>query len=209
MINIDFHTHTHHSYDSRMDPMRILTLARERGLNAIVINDHDTIKGGLEAQKINPYKDLQVIVGAEIKTDVGDITGIFLKEEVTARKQSEVIAEIKRQGGIVILNHPYVHHKLSEINYSGIDFIEGYNGRTDQHRNDLAIELARKENKPFISGSDAHTYSEVANCYTTFEEYIPGSIGAPIDQHYRRSAFSSIEISKLIKASKKETSAST
>src|SRR5574337_561795 len=99
MIRIDFHNHTYHSYDCRMDPLRILSLARERGLGAIVINDHDTIRGGLEKKKKNPFSDLEVIVGAEIKTDVGDITGIFLKEEITERKHTEVIAAIKRQGG--------------------------------------------------------------------------------------------------------------
>lgn len=203
MIRIDFHTHTYHSYDCRMDPMKILALARERGLGAIVINDHDTIKGGLEAKAKNPYPDLEVIVGAEIKTDVGDITGIFLKEEITVRKHTEVIREIKNQGGIVILNHPYIQHKLSEIDYSGIDFIEGYNGRTDKARNQLAVELARKENKPILSGSDAHTYSEIANCYSVFSEYKAGEIGIAEKHQYKRSSFASIERSKLIKASKK------
>jgi predicted metal-dependent phosphoesterase TrpH len=204
MTKIDFHTHTHHSYDCRMEPLKILQLAKQRGLNAIVINDHDTVKGGLEAQAKNPYSDLKVIVGAEIKTDVGDITGIFLKEEITSRKHTDVIQEIKNQGGLVILNHPYIQHKLSEINYSGIDFIEGYNGRTDRMRNELAIELAAKEKKPILAGSDAHTYSEIANCYSIFPNFADGVIGTATDHQYKRSPFLAIEKSKLIKASKKQ-----
>ena len=83
---VDFHTHTYHSYDCAMNPAKILRLAKERGLNAIVINDHDTIAGGLECKRINPYKDLEVIIGAEIKTSIGDVTGIFLKDHLPSLK---------------------------------------------------------------------------------------------------------------------------
>lgn len=202
MYRIDFHTHTHHSYDCRMDPVRILTLARERGLNAIVINDHDTIKGGLEARDRNPYPDLEVIVGAEIKTDIGDVTGIYLKEEVQARAYPEVLAEIERQGGLSILNHPFVHHRLAGVDFAGFDLIEGHNGRTDRHRNAQAIELARREGKPFVSGSDAHTYREVAACHTVFEA--PGIAGLvhPIGHRYRYAGYGSILQSILTKAVK-------
>src|ERR1700761_494198 len=99
---IDFHTHTYHSYDCLMRPEKILKLAKERGLDAIVINDHDTIAGGLECKRLNKIQELEIIVGAEIKTSIGDVTGIFLKEEIHARNYSEVVAEIKRQGGITI-----------------------------------------------------------------------------------------------------------
>ncbi|MBS1583358.1 MAG: PHP domain-containing protein [Bacteroidetes bacterium] len=202
MYRIDFHTHTHHSYDCRMDPVRILTLARERGLNAIVINDHDTIKGGLEARDRNPYPDLEVIVGAEIKTDIGDVTGIYLKEEIQARAYPEVLAEIERQGGLSILNHPFVHHRLAGVDLRGFDLIEGYNGRTDKHRNAQAIELARSAGKPIISGSDAHTYREVAACHTVFDGPGMDRMRRPVDQHYRYAGYGSILQSILTKAVK-------
>jgi hypothetical protein len=183
-MTVDFHTHTHHSYDCLMKPEKILDLAASRGLSAIVINDHDTIAGGLECKMINRHKNLEVIVGAEIKTSVGDITGIFLKEEVQARNYSEVIAEIKRQGGITILNHPYVAHKLDEINFDGIDLVEGYNGRVNKARNELAVVLAKKHNKPVIAGSDAHTYPEIANCKTHYRDLLDLTIPDDIDWVY-------------------------
>ena len=83
---IDFHTHTYHSYDSYMKPKKIIRIGKARGLDGIVICDHNTIKGGLETQKINCDKNFTVIVGAEIATDVGDITGIFLTKEIESRK---------------------------------------------------------------------------------------------------------------------------
>ncbi|HEX2617904.1 MAG TPA: PHP domain-containing protein [Flavobacteriales bacterium] len=202
MFRIDFHTHTHHSYDCRMDPVRVLTLARERGLNAIVINDHDTIRGGLEARERNPFSDLEVIVGAEIKTDIGDVTGIYLKEEIHARAYADVLLEIERQGGLSILNHPFVHHELAGVDFRGFDLIEGYNGRTDPARNAQALELARREGKPIVSGSDAHTYREVARCHTRFAQGGIAALTSPIDQHYQQAGYSSIFQSVLTKAMK-------
>ena len=197
-MTIDFHTHTYHSYDCVMKPEKILRLAKERGLDAIVINDHDTIAGGLECKKINNVEGLEVIIGAEIKTSIGDVTGIFLKEEVKARNYSDVIAEIKRQGGITILNHPYVAHNLSEVNFDGIDLIEGYNGRVNPEKNQLALQLAKQHNKPVVAGSDSHTYAEIANCRTHYadlkhlllplkSEYTQCSVMAPLESQFIKS----------------------
>lgn len=201
-MTVDFHTHTYHSYDCRMRPEKILRLAKARGLDAIVINDHDTIAGGLECQRINNIQGLQVIVGAEINTSIGDVTGIFLKEEIQARNYSEVIAEIKRQGGITILNHPYVGHKLNDVNFEGIDLIEGYNGRVSPSKNQLAVELARKLNKPVIAGSDAHTYGEIANCRTHYADL--ANLMLPLRTDYKRCPASAILRSQLIKSVKKK-----
>jgi len=195
---VDFHTHTHHSYDCVMKPEKILRLAKERGLDAIVVNDHDTIAGGLECKRINKIQGLEVIVGAEIKTSIGDVTGIFLKEEITSKNYSDVIAEIKRQGGITILNHPYVSHNLSDLNFDGIDLIEGYNGRVNSAKNELAVQLAKKHNKPVVAGSDAHTYGEVAMCKTHYAdlanlllplktEYVQCSVLAPLKSQFVKS----------------------
>jgi len=170
-MKVDFHTHTYHSYDSWMKPREILRIAKKRGLNGIVICDHDTIAGGVETKKLNDDPDFQVIVGAEIKTDAGDITGIFLTEEIQSRKASEVCREIKAQGGMTILNHPYEAHDLEKIDFSLIDFIEGYNARLSPKKNQKAIELAQKYNKRIIGGSDAHLYNEIANTYTIIDDF--------------------------------------
>jgi predicted metal-dependent phosphoesterase TrpH len=185
-----------------MKPGKILRLAKERGLDAIVINDHDTIKGGLACSGINTFPGLRVIVGAEIKTSVGDVTGIFLKEEIRSRNYADVVAEIKKQGGITILNHPFVGHKLDDMNFNGIDLVEGYNGRTPPELNEKAIQLAKKLGKPVISGSDAHVYSEVGRCYTEYED--PEDLFRPLKCHYEYSGYMPVGRSQLIKSFKKK-----
>ena len=200
MIKIDFHTHTYHSYDSMMNPRKIIDIARHRGLNAIVINDHNTIKGGLEAQRINPYSDLEIIVGAEIKTDAGDVTGIFLKEEISSRKFVDVAHEIKEQGGLVILNHPFVDHKLDLIDYSLVDFVEGYNSRLTDKQNIRAIELAREKGIALTAGSDAHIYADIAKCFSVYTDR--HLLYKPVSIHYARCSILSVPESQLQKAFK-------
>ena len=48
-----------------------------------------------------------VIVGSEVETtDKGDIIGLFLTQEIRSREASEIIQEIKEQGGVAMWAHP-------------------------------------------------------------------------------------------------------
>ena len=157
----DLHIHSKYSFDSILEPEKIIKVAKKRGLDGVAITDHNTIKGSLEAKKINKDQDFFVIVGSEISTEVGDITGLFLNEEIKSKNSMEVIEEIKEQGGVVVLPHPYKGHKLNEELISAVDVIESFNSRTDRYENFYAEELAEKYNKPTIAGSDAHFESEI------------------------------------------------
>jgi predicted metal-dependent phosphoesterase TrpH len=167
---IDFHVHTRRSYDSRMTPERILSVAKKRGLDGIVVCDHNTIRGGEETRKANLDPGFTVIVGAEIATDAGDVTGIFLTREITSRRFPDVAREIKAQGGKVILNHPYKGHDLSKVDFALVDFIEAYNARLDERENRRALELARQHGIPVVAGSDAHLYAEIGNGRTELSD---------------------------------------
>ncbi|MDR1156113.1 MAG: PHP domain-containing protein [Bacteroidales bacterium] len=199
---IDFHIHTRFSYDSMMSPRKILTIARQRGLDGIVVCDHNTVKGGLEVQKMNRDNDFMVIAGAEIATDAGDVTGIFLSEEIKSRNFTEVAREIRKQGGKLILNHPYRGHDLSKVDFSLVDFIEGFNGRTAEADNRKAVELARKYAIPIVAGSDAHLYAEIGNCKT----HVADRETLQIEKtEYRRSSFWHITLSQYIKSIKRRS----
>jgi predicted metal-dependent phosphoesterase TrpH len=183
-----------------MKPKKILRIAKARGLDGIVICDHNTIKGGLEAEEINKDKNFTVIVAAEIATNAGDVTGIFLTKEIESRMFDDVVDEIKQQGGKVILNHPYIGHDLSKIDFSKIDYIEGYNSRLDEEHNNMAIELAKKHNIPIIAGSDAHLYAEIANCKTTVDNL---DLLNPLKCEYKQSRQLYYTLSQYIKSFKR------
>ncbi|HQE50405.1 MAG TPA: PHP domain-containing protein, partial [Fervidobacterium sp.] len=153
---IDLHIHSKYSFDSLLSPRTILKVAKKKGLTGIAVTDHNTIRGGLEVRKINKDRDFTVIVGSEIQTDIGDIIGLCVNEEIKSRISIEVIEEIKDQGGYVVLPHPFRGHKLNQYIIELSDAVEVFNGRSTAEENFKALELAKRYNKPFTAGSDAH-----------------------------------------------------
>jgi len=200
MLSLDYHTHTYHSFDSMMKPEKILRIAKSRGLNGIVISDHNTIKGGLECEALNKDPKFKVIVASEIKTNVGDITALNIKEEITERNFPDVVSATKRQGGLILLVHPYHHHKLDEINFDAIDLIEGYNAREFGENNLKAVALAKKMNKPVVAGSDSHLYNEIGNARTFYEDFT--DLTTPISTDWKRNSIHNELMSQLVKAYK-------
>ena len=51
LIDVDLHMHTDHSYDCATPVEVLLASAREQGLGAIAVTDHNEISGALEAQR--------------------------------------------------------------------------------------------------------------------------------------------------------------
>ncbi|RLB88834.1 MAG: hypothetical protein DRH10_06965 [Deltaproteobacteria bacterium] len=165
-MKFDLHIHSKYSYDSFLSPVRIIKVAKKKGLHGVAITDHNTIKGGIEALKINEDEDFQVIVGAEIRTEYGDIIGLFLEDEITTNKFEEVIEEIKSQGGLSVLAHPYRHYKFPEEIIDKVDLVEVFNARSRKADNERAYELAKKFKKPQTAGSDAHLVFEIGRGIT-------------------------------------------
>lgn len=162
-MNFDLHIHSKYSFDSLLEPKKIIKIAKKRGLDGVAITDHNTIKGSLEAKKINKDHDFLVILGSEIGTEIGDITGLFLNEEIKSRDSLEVIAEIHEQDGIVVLPHPYRGHKIDELReiLGRIELIEVFNARNNELQNHKADELVAYYEMHSIAGSDAHFSSEI------------------------------------------------
>jgi predicted metal-dependent phosphoesterase TrpH len=171
MIRIDCHIHTNYSPDSLNSLEAIIEACRRRGLDKIVVADHNTIAGALALRELAP--DL-VIVGEEIKTNHGEIIAFFVEEEVPARLPlEEAIARLRDQGAIIGVPHPLDRLRreamgpeaLSTI-IDRVDFLEGFNARcvlADDNRRALA--LARERGLPVTAGSDAHSPMEIGAAY--------------------------------------------
>ena len=84
MGSVDLHLHTTAS-DGVLSPSRIVNYAKEKGLQAIAITDHDTIEGNPEALNEGVKAGLEVIPGVEISAqcDLGSmhILGFFIDSE--------------------------------------------------------------------------------------------------------------------------------
>lgn len=162
-FKVDLHVHSIFSWDSSNKPDQLIKVARKKGLAGIAVTDHDTIRGGVITSSLSP-KGFYVIIGSEIKTDIGEITGLFITEEIKCGDPFEVVDEIKSQGGIAVLPHPFrAHEILSKEIIDKINAIEVFNGRCTRSENDRAKQLALDYNKPVVGGSDAHTLSQIGH----------------------------------------------
>ena len=77
MLRTEFHCHTVYSKDSLTQPARLVDACRRKGIDRVVVTDHDAIGGAREAQALDPER---VIVGEEIMTARGEILAAYVRE---------------------------------------------------------------------------------------------------------------------------------
>lgn len=171
-MNVDLHLHTFRSPDSLTTYEQVIRAVQERGLDAVAVTDHNTIRGALELREMAPFP---VIVGEEIRTQVGEVIGYFLEEEIPpGLSLDETIARIRDQGGLVAVPHPVDRVRRSSALGEAetlrvldqVDFVEGWNARClFVEDNVRAQALARQHGKPMTAGSDAHSWREIGLAY--------------------------------------------
>ena len=165
LIDVDLHMHTDHSYDCATPVEALLATARDRGLGAIAVTDHNEITGALDAADKAADYGVKVIVAEEVKTaDQGEVIGLFLSERIPrGMTLDETIAEIKRQGGLVYVPHPFDRlHSIPDYEHlldvlDDIDVIEVFNPRIALPAfNEEAVRFAAKYRIVGGAGSDSH-----------------------------------------------------
>jgi predicted metal-dependent phosphoesterase TrpH len=166
LIEVDLHMHTDHSGDCATPVEVLLQTARDRGLGAIAVTDHNEVSGALEAAEIAAGMDgLKVIVGEEIKTaEQGEVIGLFLKELIPkGLTMAESIAAIREQGGLVYVPHPFDRfHSVPDYEHlldmvEEIDLLEVFNPRVALTAfNVEAVRFAGKYRIVPAAGSDSH-----------------------------------------------------
>ncbi|HEU4599970.1 MAG TPA: PHP domain-containing protein [Solirubrobacterales bacterium] len=166
LIEVDLHMHTDHSGDCATPVDVLLQTARDRGLGAIAITDHNEVSGALEARKIaEQMDDIKVIVAEEVKTkEQGEVIGLFLEEKIPkGLTMAETLAEIRRQGGLVYVPHPFDRfHSVPDYEnlldmVEEIDLLEVFNPRVALTSfNEEAVRFATKYRIVPAAGSDSH-----------------------------------------------------
>jgi predicted metal-dependent phosphoesterase TrpH len=166
LIEVDLHMHTDHSPDCVTPVEVLLETARDRGLGAIAITDHNEVSGALEARRIaEGMDDIKVIVAEEVKTaEQGEVIGLFLEEKIPkGMTMVETIAAIREQGGLVYVPHPFDRfHSVPDYEHlidivEEIDVLEVFNPRVALTAfNEEAERFARKYRIVPGAGSDSH-----------------------------------------------------
>jgi predicted metal-dependent phosphoesterase TrpH/glycosyltransferase involved in cell wall biosynthesis len=164
-IHIDLHMHTDHSPDCATPVETLLATARDRGLGAIAITDHNEVSGALAARELADDFGVKVIVAEEVKTaEQGEVIGLFIEEKIPrGMTMAETIAEIRRQGGLVYVPHPFDRlHSVPDYEHlleivEEIDVLEVFNPRVALTAfNEEAERFAAKYRIVPGAGSDSH-----------------------------------------------------
>lgn len=178
---IDMHMHTaRHSSCSRLSPEMMAATALERGLDGIVITDHDYLWPDDEIQTLQTrFPDLKILRGIEVSTAQGHALAYGVSPQQTAQfyvkmPLAELTQIVHSADGIVVLAHPtrYDDEIPGEVYHSDIDGVEALslNVRTYMER---AIQtLASQLDVPSIAGTDAHAVDAIGFYGTDFDDPI-------------------------------------
>ncbi len=166
LLKVEFHCHTHYSRDSLTDVGRLVETAHQRGVDRLVITDHNTIQGALKARDLDPE---MVIVGEELLTTRGELLVAFVREELPrGLEPMAAIEKLKAQGAFISVSHPFDLRRhgwaLADLRAITpyVDAIEVFNARCQwSGTNRMAEDYAREHHLCGTAGSDAHTLREV------------------------------------------------
>ena len=163
-ISLDLHIHSRRSPDGRMSLEEIAAAARQRGLDAVAICDHDLSYSG------PPSVDgVLMIPGVEVSTDRGHLLGLFVEGVDGTRSFLSSAQAIREAGGVAVLAHPFQRPREEEELLplaAHLDGVEVWNSRADRKdplANAKAAALARKTGLPPFAGSDAHLPQEIGS----------------------------------------------
>lgn len=176
MLKVDFHCHTYHSPDSLTTIDDLIRNIKKRGLDRVVVTDHNCLAGAQEAHNAAP--DL-VIVGEEVQTSEGEFLAAFVTREVPkGLEPMEAYKRLRDQGAFISVSHPFDPQRSGWSNKTLleiapiVDAIEVFNARVlDMTMNLKAEEFARAHNLSGTAGSDGHHPSEVGRAYSILPDF--------------------------------------
>ncbi len=180
-LKTEFHCHTIHSKDSLTAPKALLAAARRKGIERLIVTDHNTIAGALACRALDPQR---VIVGEEVMTTGGELLAAFVTEEIPAGlPPREAVARLRAQGAFISVSHPFDrfrsgHWALPDLLdiLPLVDAIETFNARCMWPGfNTQAQRFARQHNVPGTVGSDAHAPFEVGRATLLLPDFHDGA----------------------------------
>jgi predicted metal-dependent phosphoesterase TrpH len=178
-MRVDCHLHTVASGDAVTTLDQVAERALAERIDVVCITDHNEIRAAVEAAA-TWSGGVRVIVGEEIRTQAGEIIGLFLTERVPyVLPVADAITSIRAQGGLVYLPHPFdpargsVGAVADRLCAAGmVDIVEVFNAKAaDESGNAQAADLARRWGLPAGAGSDAHDPPGIGAAYLEMPDF--------------------------------------
>ena len=178
---MDCHLHTVHSGDAVTTPEQMLQGACSAGLDVIAVTDHHVVDAAKRMQEMAADYGVQVVVGEEIRTPLGEIIGLFLTERVPyVLPLLEAASRVREQGGVVYVPHAFDplrsglgRRGLDELAESGLlDVVEVYNPKVpDESVNEMALAVAAELGVLCAAGSDAHDPEGIGAAFIELDKF--------------------------------------
>jgi len=181
MLRLEFHCHTLYSKDCLTRPNHLLAACRRKGIDRLVVTDHNTLTGALLCKELDPQR---IIVGEEIMTGSGELLAAFITEAVPAGLPArEAIARLRAQGAFISVSHPFDELRKGHWTMEAlldiaplVDAIETFNSRCfTPSANTQALPFALQHHLPGTVGSDAHTLFELGRATLFLSEFTDAS----------------------------------
>jgi predicted metal-dependent phosphoesterase TrpH len=177
-VRVDCHLHTVMSGDAVTTLDQLAEQVRQHRLDVVCITDHNITSAAVAAAERGI--GARVVVGEEIRTQEGDVIGLFLTSRIPyVLPLGEVAGLIRAQGGLVYVPHPFDPGRSSlgeaaeRLCADGLaDVIEVFNAKIEsQDLNRQAAELAARYGLPGAAGSDAHDPDGIGAAYLEMPEF--------------------------------------
>ncbi len=177
-LRVEFHCHTVYSKDSLALPEALLETSLRKGIDRLIITDHNTIAGALHARRLDSTR---VIVGEEIMTRDGELLAAFVVEEIPAGlPPKEAIARLREQGAFISVSHPFDRMRSGHWDPAAlleiiplVDAIETFNARCMWPGFNLKAQaFARLHKLAGTVGSDAHAVFELGKATLRLPHFV-------------------------------------
>lgn len=175
---VDMHLHElTHSSDSFISLKEIVACARQKGLDAVCITDHDSMGLKDQAEAYSKKTGFPIFVGIEFFSLRGDITAWGLETYPNERIGAQpFIDQVKEAKGFCAACHPFRNNNRGLEDYlrevKGLDAVEVLNGSTSLEANRLALRFCKELGLKPIGASDAHILSRIGRYATWLPEKV-------------------------------------
>ncbi len=175
---VDMHLHAlPHSTDSFITLEEIVYHAKQRGLDAVCLTDHDSMGGKEFAEEYSRKIGFPIFVGLEYFSLQGDITtwGVdsYPNKRIGAQPWIDFVNESK---GFCCACHPFRNNNRGlEENLGwvkGLHGVEVLNGSTPMETNRIALKWCRELGLQPIGASDAHVIKQIGKYATWLPEKV-------------------------------------
>ncbi|TAK34735.1 MAG: hypothetical protein EPO21_08660 [Chloroflexota bacterium] len=198
---IDMHYHTELTSNGQLRTEDLLAYvkrthlierAREKGLDAICLTEHDRIWPADAVQAVRDEFGFPVFRGMEVSSNFAAYGHVLVYGMETYMGGMWYVEKLQRYvqeaNGVMFVAHPFRElltwshnpdHKTITVEegctwpvFQMVHGLEVYNGGTTDKENEMAREVCRRLNLLAMGGSDAHSVVGVGNCVSIFENEV-------------------------------------